>query len=118
MRKKQLPTFEKMNKQEGSLTRSQFKMEKNKNRPKFTKTETMEEFLARGGAVTKGEKPKYEQPKDSRFKFKERTSAYRGNVAIVRNKTFNEDKAFQSGMSKSKLIAQNLEKRVKRKKEE
>lgn len=106
-----LPTFQKINSQ-STLTRSQWVAQKIAERPKFSKTETLEEFKARGGAVKECEPCVNLFKSDSRFTFKEKRMAARQNVSILRKLTSGRG---DIGFNRARLVEANLEKRVKRK---
>jgi hypothetical protein len=105
------PTFKKLNTQ-NNMTRSEWIAKKKAEMPKFTKTETMEEFLARGGSVKTGETPKYESSGNSRYTFNDKRMGFIANERKFSKQTTKENAI---GMSKASFVEKQLEKRVKRK---
>lgn len=92
------------------LTRAEFILQKVSERPKFKTTETVEEWLKRKelAEVPKIETPKYEQAKDSRFSFHEKSHPWVDNKKVFGAK---------NGFSVDKIIKKNTAKRIKRKQE-
>jgi hypothetical protein len=88
-------------------SRSEWVEEQKKNRPKFTKTETIEEFLARGNEIKKCELGFAVEPtENSKYSHKDKRGDWHELNSILPAK------------SKHKMIEEVVSKRVKRKKEQ
>ena len=99
-----------LRKQKDYKTIGEWKKEREKEKPKFKKTETLEEFKARGGQVKALEPVKVEQSPDSRYSFNDRKAGYNSNNNLFLKKT-------GSAASKHTAVKKELEKRLKRSKD-